>query len=239
MNRSLSLLAVGLCLAVIPSLGQEKAAQETVWRVPELDRMHEPIAALWHEAWPNKDLAKLNELLPDVEKAYKDLAAVTLPGILREKKGVWEEKLGALGESVKSYRTAVTAGTLQPILDAVEKVHSGYEAMVRVIRPALKELDAFHQVLYLVHHYEMPAGDVAKLKASADSLTARMALLNAAVLPERLKNKDAQFQKARTALAEAVASFADAVKKGTSKEELQKIELGMHGRYQVLENVFE
>jgi len=239
MNRSLSLLAVVVCLAVIPAFGQEKASQETAWRIPELDRMHEPIAALWHDAWPNKDLAKLTELLPDVEKTYKDLAAVTLPGILREKKGAWEEKLGALGESVKSYRAAVTAGTLQPILDAVEKVHSGYEAMVRVIRPALKELDAFHQVLYLVHHYEMPAGDMAKLKASADSLRAKMAVLNAAVLPERLKSKEAQFQKALTALSEAVALFTDAVKQGIPKEELQKAELAMHGRYQVLEKVFE
>jgi hypothetical protein len=239
MNRILSFLTVTMCLAVFSAAGQDKAAQETTWRVAELDQFHEPIAALWHDAWPNKDMAKMKELLPAVEKAYQQLAAAQLPGILREKKSVWDEKLKVLEEAVKGYRTAVFADVLQPVLDAVEKVHSGYEAMVRVIRPALKELDAFHQVLYAVHHYEMPAGDMAKLQLSADSLTARMAALNKAVLPERLKSKDVLFLKARAALSEAVVSFADAVKKGLPKEEVQKAELAMHGRYQVLDKVFE
>jgi hypothetical protein len=239
MARTLNALIVMLFLGASTMFAQEKTASETGWRIPELDKMHEPIAALWHDAWPNKDLAKMKELLPDVEKAYDNLSGVTLPGILREKKAAWDEKLAALGASVNAYRSAAKEGTLQPVLDAVEKVHSGYEAMVRVIRPALKELDAFHQVLYVVHHYEMPAGDMAKLKASADSLSARMGTLSTAILPERLKAKDAQFQKARTALSETVTVFVQAVKNGVSKEELQKAEAAMHGRYQVLEKVFE
>ena len=239
MNRAICFFVVTFCLAPIPAAGQEKTPQETAWRVPELDRLHEPIAALWHDAWPNKDMTKLKELLPAVEKGSEELAAAHLPGILREKKPVWDEKLKALEEAVKGYHAAVAGNALQPILDAVEKVHAGYEAMVRVIRPVLKELDAFHQVLYVVHHEQLPAGDIAGLRISADSLSVRMGALNAAVLPDRLRTRDARFQKARTALAESVTAFGVAVRSNRSREQVQSAESSMHTRYQAVENVFE
>ena len=41
------------------------------------------------------------------------------------------------GALFKEYRAAVEAKQKQPLLDAAEKLHAQYEALVRVIRPPL------------------------------------------------------------------------------------------------------
>lgn len=212
---------------------------ETCGKVPELDAFHKPIYELWHTAWPAKDIAKLKALLPDVEKAYASLADAKLPGILREKKSKWDEKLQVLAQSMNEYKDAVAKDNSEGILKATEAVHMNYERMVRLVRPVLKELDAFHQVLYALHHYYMPEYKTAEIKTSADSLMLKMAALNGASLPKRLEGKAEQFTKARKNLDEAVKVFADDVKGKKSKEELAKLENTLHARYEVLEKMFD
>jgi hypothetical protein len=212
---------------------------ETNGKVPELDAFHKPIYALWHEAWPAKDIAKLKTLLPDVEKAYASLAAAKLPGILREKKSKWDEKLALLTQSVKEYRKSVDENNDDGILKAAEAVHMNYEQMVRVVRPVLPELDAFHQSLYLLHHYYVPEKKSDQIAASADSLMKKMQALNSADLPKRLEAKKEAFSKARKNLDDAVKAFAEGIKAKKGKEEVAKLESVLHTRYEVLEKVFE
>jgi exonuclease VII small subunit len=125
------------------------------------------------------------------------------------------------------------------ILKATEAVHMNYEQMVRTVRPVVKELDAFHQSLYTLHHYYVPENKPDLIKASADSLTQKMVALNAAALPKRLEAKTEQFNKARKNLEESVKAFAAAVKAKKGKDEIAKLENTLHARYQVLEKVFE
>jgi len=226
-----TILGVSLSFAQLPD--------ETSGKVPELDAFHKPIYELWHTAWPSKDIAVLKKLLPDVEKAYAALSTAKLPGILREKKGKWDEKLQVLAQSMKEYRDAVQKNDSEGILKATEAVHMNYEQMVRLVRPAVKELDAFHQVLYMLHHYYMPEYKKAEIAASADSLAQRMVALNGAALPKRLEAKSEQFQKSRKNLDEAVRLFSEAVKGKKGKEELVKLESAVHARYEVLEKTFE
>jgi len=232
-------LVILLALTCCASLVFAQLPDETSGRVPELDAFHKPIYELWHNAWPEKDIAKLKLLLPDVESAYTKLAAAKLPGILRDKSGKWNEKLQLLAEAVKEYRKSVEADDSASILKAAEHVHMNYEQMVRLARPMLKELDAFHQVLYLLHHYYMPEQQADKIKMSADSLVLKMEALNAATLPKRLENKTEQFNKARKNLDQAVRAFAEAVKAKSGKDELARLEDALHARYQVMEKVFE
>jgi hypothetical protein len=232
-------LVILLALICCASLMFAQLPDETSGRVPELDAFHKPIYELWHNAWPAKDIAKLKSLLPDVESAYTKLAAAKLPGILRDKSGKWNEKLQLLAEAVKEYRKSVEADDAAGIVKATENVHMYYEQMVRVVRPMLKELDAFHQVLYLLHHYYMPEFAAEKVKMSADSLVLKMEALNAATLPKRLENKTEQFNKARKNLDQAVKAFAEAVKAKRGKDELARLEDALHARYQVMEKVFE
>ena len=212
---------------------------ETNGRVPELDGFHKPIYELWHTAWPAKDIAKLKALLPDVEKAYTSLAAAKLPGILRDRQTKWDEKLQVLTQSVKEYKAAVDKNDNDGILKATEAVHMNYEQMVRIVRPVLKEIDVFHQSLYMLHHYFVPENKSEQIQAVADSLTQKMIVLNGAALPKRLEAKTEQFNKARKNLEESVKAFAEAVKAKKGKDEIAKLENTLHARYQVLEKVFE
>ena len=212
---------------------------ETSGRVPELDAFHKPIYELWHTAWPAKDIAKLKALFPDVEKAYSALAGVKLSGILRDKQPKWDEKLQILAQSMKDYKGSVEKSDAEGILKATEAVHMNYEQMVRLVRPVVKELDVFHQSLYLLHHYYVPENKTEQIKAAADSLVQKMVALNGAALPKRLEAKTEQFKKALKNLDESVKAFAEAVKAKKGKDEIAKLETTLHARYQVVEKVFE
>ncbi len=228
---SMSILFIATAFAQLPD--------ETNGRVPELDAFHKPIYTLWHKAWPEKDIAQLKQLYPDVESAYQTLAAAKLPGILRDKQTAWNEKLAILGGGVKAYQQAIADNDSLAILKATEDVHMFYEHMVRLIRPVVKELDDFHQVLYLIHHYYLPEYNVAKLKESADSLLVKSAALKDAKLSKRHEAKAEQYKKACTALAESVTAFVEAVKSGKDKATVAKLGDTMHTRYQMVEKVFE
>jgi hypothetical protein len=232
-------LSLMIVLSFCATIVFAQLPDETSGRVPELDAFHKPIYTLWHDAWPAKDIAKLKSLLPDVEKAYAPLAAAKLPGILREKKAKWDEKLQLLSQSVKEYRKSVDENNSEGIMKAAEAVHMNYEQMVRVVRPVLKELDAFHQDLYMLHHYYVPENKPEQIKASADSMVKKMEALNVAELPKRLEARKDQFTKARKNLDEAVRAFAEGVKAKKGKDEIGKLENTLHARYQVLEKVFE
>jgi hypothetical protein len=207
--------------------------------VPELDAFHKPIYTLWHTAWPAKDVDQLKKLLPDVEAAYAKLAVAKLPGILRDKQASWDENLKSLTSSMEDYRTTVAANDTAGILKATEAVHMNYEKMIRVVRPVTKELDAFHQVLYMIHHYYIPEYNVAKLKDSADSLEVKMAALKSAELPKRLAAKNEAYTKSRNALAESVTRFVEGVRADKDKTAVVMLEEILHTRYMMVEKVFE
>ncbi|HCA81798.1 MAG TPA: hypothetical protein DEP53_18870 [Bacteroidetes bacterium] len=237
MKKNLLTALLGMVLCGSTAIAQ--LPDETSGRVPELDAFHKPIYELWHTAWPAKDIARLKSLLPDVEKAYTTLAAAKLPGILRDKQAKWDEKLQVLAQSMKAYKETVEKGDGEGILKATEAVHMNYEQMVRLVRPVVKELDVFHQSLYLLHHYYMPENKTELIKAAADSLARKMAALNGAALPKRLEARTEQFKKALKNLDESVQAFSAAVKAKKGKDEIAKLENTLHARYQVVEKVFE
>ena len=162
--------------AAVVMLGRGAVAQdthrtaETTASVPELAKFHTVIYEIWHGAWPKKDVAQLAGLLPKVEDGVALVAKATLPGILRDRKQAWDAQVQALQEAAREYRTAVEKKQDQALLDAAEKLHMQYERAVRVIRPPLKELEAFHSDLYLLYHYYMPGDSVARMQQSAVAL---------------------------------------------------------------------
>lgn len=230
-------LLVVVAFTAATALAQEPTEKPT--GVAELDALHVPISALWHEAWPAKDVARLKALLPEVEKRYATLAAVMLPGHLHEKQTAWNAKLPALAQSVKDYRAAADEGTTGALLKAAEEVHANFEAMVAVVRPPLPELDAFHKDMFLLHHHYIADQKAEQMQASAAALTKRMVALNAAVLPKRLEARSNEFTTARAALAEAVKAFAEGVQAGKGKDEIATLERAVHDRYEALEKILE
>lgn len=239
-RHGLSVLAIIMALAATAWVQDQDAATiaETKAEVPALTKFHAVIYQLWHNAWPKKDYETLAKLLPDIKKHNAEIAAAKLPGILREKQKAWEENVQALQQVVQEYEAAVAKKDNPRLLEAAEKLHTQYERLVRVIRPALREIDDFHAVLYLLYHYYAPANDLAKIKAATGELQIKMAALGNAVLPERLKKKEEAFSAARDKLAASVAALAATLPSNDEKK-IKAAIATMHSDYEALQGVFE
>ena len=219
-------------------LWAQETSREVSATVPALTEFHKVIYKIWHTAWPNRDTDMLIALLPEIEKGTTAIVSAELPGILRDKKAAWEKGVEELRTIVQDYRAAVETKQKQPLLDAAEKLHAQYEALVRVIRPPLRQLEEFHAVLYMVYHYYMPGESLEKIRASVEPLREKIAALNKVTLPTRFKEKEASFTVARKELEEAVAEFGTVV----SSNDLGKIKNAvetMHRCYVTLAAVLE
>jgi hypothetical protein len=213
-------------------------AGELETRVGVLSDFHEVIYQIWHTAWPEKNLGMLVDLLPQVKQYSDTLSRVKLAGILRDKQDEWDEGTAGLKRIVAEYDAAAAPVDSAKLLDAAERLHAQYEALVRVVRPVTKELDQFHQVLYMIYHHYWPEKDLKKLSPAVDSLKVKMAALNTSALPGRLKQKEGAFNAARADLARMVdiLTAADAASSpGKFAADLENV----HDRYQALERVFD
>lgn len=213
-------------------------ADETMASVPALEQFHEVIYQIWHTGWPEKDIPLLKSLAPDVRRFSDSLSVVPLPGILRDRETRWRAGTGELAEIAGVYERAAASSDSSVLLDAAERLHANYEALVRVIRPPLKEIEEFHQVLYMVYHHYIPAKDRARLAAAVPRLQEKMALLDSVRLPERQKKREGAFTEARAKLSASVAALS--VPSGESDLDglIAAIE-SVHADYQMLEKVFE
>jgi hypothetical protein len=180
----------------------------------------------------------LAEFLPEVKRYSDSLARIELPGILRDKKAVWKENVDRLGEIAARYAHATSPLDTQKLMDAAEQLHAQYEKLVRVTRPVLKEIESFHQVLYMLYHHYLPGKDEEKITLSIAQLQTAMDVLNAAALPERMKKKESAFIEARKVLAKSVKALASL----NPAKNMKDVEAGvekMHSDYQSLEKVFD
>jgi hypothetical protein len=99
----------------------------------------------------------------------------------------------------------------------------------------LKEVDAFHKVLYIVYHRYLPDKDFAKIKEAGGDLTAKAEAITKASLPKRLESRTAAFQKAAADLHEAAKALAATAADTPMAAAVEAV----HAKYQALEKVFE
>ena len=237
MKRYLMFTALFFVLSNFGTLGYAQRPAETVASVPALDSFHEVIFKIWHEAWPKKNTAMLQQLLPEVEKGISEVASAQLPGILREKKAAWEEGVKKLQIAGSDYKAAAAAKDDTKLLAAAELLHSRFEGLMRAIRPALEELDEFHAVLYMLYHHYLPKFDLENIRKSATELMQKMAALNSAELPERLKDKDYDFQVKRALLSQSVVALESRVQSNDETAIKEAVE-AVHSNFQALEKIF-
>ena len=236
----LCLMAVTvLALSAAAAFAEEAcSAEETRSEVPALADFHEVIYPLWHEAWPAKNVAMMKELLPRVQEHVKKVQAAQLPGILRERKSAWEEGIKALAATVQQYEKAAAASDEQALLDAVEALHSRYEGLVRIVRPAMKELDAFHVDLYKVYHHLAPAKKIPEILAASESMVKSCATLSVAPVPKRFAAQEDDFRKEGAALC-TVTEALRAAASGTDADAVSKAVETVHAQYQKAAKIFE
>ena len=233
LNRSIVVCLIVLAAAAVPAL-----AQETESAVPELAAFHEVIYPIWHTAYPDKDIAMLKSLVPQVNELAAKVFTAQLPGILRDKQAKYDAGLAEFRKSVEAYNAAAKGSDDKAMLDAAEVLHAKYEMLVRTLRPVLKEMDEFHKVLYVVYHTHLPAKDWAAVRAAAPDLQTKAEAVTKATLPTRLQDKSTAFAKAADELAKAAAVLAGLGSKADGAAVEQAVQK-LHGRYQELEKIFD
>jgi NADH dehydrogenase/NADH:ubiquinone oxidoreductase subunit G len=237
-RRSAILTVLLFILSAAAVLEFAQNVTDAVARVPELESFHEVIFKIWHEAYPDKDIALLQQLLPEVEEGISKVAAAKLPGILRGKKAVWEEGIQKLQSAGKDYKAAVSSKDEAKMLAAAEELHSRFAMLRRSIQPALKELDDFHSVLYMLYHHYLPQYDLEKIRLSVGELKQKMTALNAVQVPLRLKDNASEFEAARSKLSASVDALESSLQTN-SEEKIKAAVETMHSDYQALNGVFE
>jgi hypothetical protein len=229
-------LAVTLC--VIAAAAAPAFTQETESAMPELSAFHEVIYPIWHTAYPEKDIAMLKSLVPQVNELAAKVFAAKLPGILRDKQAKYDAGLAEFRKSVEAYNAAAKGTDDKAMLDAAELLHAKYEALVRTIRPVLAEMDAFHKVLYVVFHTDLPDKKWDNIRAAAPDLKAKAEAVTQAKLSARLEAKKDAFNAAAAGLVEAASALA-ALGPQADGAALEAAVLKLHTRYQELEKVFD
>jgi hypothetical protein len=230
---------LGVLLFGAPVAAQEQKPVELSSEMPQLSEFHEVIYQVWHEAWPQKNTELLKELIPEIDSGYTKLSKAKLSPLLHEKQGKWTEGVQVMGEIIAQYKSAAAVNDAEALLKAAEKLHSQYEVLVRTIRPVLKEMDGFHQELYLLYHFYILEYNFTTIAASAEKLAIRMEALNKAELPKKHKGKQEQFNKTCHDLSAAVEKFNQAIKDNADKETVLASIESVHSNYQKLAAVFE
>ncbi|MEW6507791.1 MAG: hypothetical protein AB1432_08615 [Bacteroidota bacterium] len=225
-----------MLIFTLPVLAQHE--HETSSDVPELTEFHQVIYQLWHTAWPEKNIPMLKSLLPDIQEGMEKINKVELTGILRDKKPKWEEVLKKLNDCVDAFKSAIEKDNAKEILDEAEKLHSLYEGLVRVVKPMVKEVDAFHQVLYMLFHYYAPEYNLEKIKESAAEMKNKMTDVMKAQLSKRLESRIEKFNSARSELDKAVNELNESIETN-NKDQIIKAVDKVHDKYQELEKVFD
>lgn len=218
------------------ALVQEQTA-ETKSEVPELTAFHDVIYPIWHTAYPEKDYKALRSFVPQINELAAKIYGAKLPGILREKEAKWKDGVALLKKSVDDYNAAAAGKDDQALLNAAEALHSKYESLVRTLRPVLKEMDVFHQGLYIVYHKYLPDKEYDKIRGAGADLVTKAEAVTKAVLPSRLEAKAGEFKTAAAELLEAAKSL-DAAGQAHDHAGMENGIDKLHAKYQALEKLF-
>jgi hypothetical protein len=236
-----------LCLISMVFISQFSFSQvkidssEITSSVPELTNFHEMIIPIWHTAYPAKDINALKGYVPRIKTSMEALNKATLPGILKDKENLWKNQLQQLNVAADNYYKAAGGNDDDAMLSAAEDLHHNFEMMNRVIRPAMKEMDDYHQILYIIYHklypdkkYDEIAGLMDSLVESADAI--RNYPLEK--LKKRLGDNTVKFEPAATDLYNATVALKEVLSGNDLAKKSEAVQI-MHSRYQNLEAVFK
>jgi len=206
--------------------------------VPALHDLHGVVYPLWHDAYPKKDYALIKELLPEADSLAQQLDEAELPGILRDKKPDWERGKESLKNSLQALHQAVDENNQNDMLTQVEVFHSSFERLVRIIRPVVPELEAFHQEMYKLYHYYMPNYELDNIRLAVTAMQEKLLPLKEVQLLQRLAEKQEQFDISVQELETHLDSLSEAVEQDDKDLITDTVEK-VHTAYQKTESVFD
>jgi hypothetical protein len=206
--------------------------------VPELSAFHDVIYVIWHEAYPNKDIAALKSMVEKIKPYMEKINNAKLPGIAQDKDSKWKEGLKVLNASAENYYKTAEGSDDQAMLDAAEKLHADFEMMVRVLRPVNKEVDSYHKDLYVIFHKFFPSKDYKSIEGIIDGMILKAEACTNAKLPKRLEGKTEEYQKLTKELVEKTIALKDALKSNDGATIDKAVDV-MHSKYQDVEKLFD
>jgi len=222
---------------VVANAQENSQINETESRVVELENFHEVMYPIWHMEYPEQDYNALRGHIEEMSKLADQIYNAKLPGILRDKKEKWGKGIDAFKSAVNEYSIQVSKSDNNKLLKSVENLHSRYENLVRIIRPVLKEVDQFHQILYVIYHTHLPGNNFEKIKELSNRLVQTTEEITKAALPSKLSGKEKEFQKAANSLLIATKELHSNKAKTDNKLLATLIE-NIHTKYQKLEEIF-
>ncbi len=232
-------MALSFCFV---SFGQTKVdPAEVSSSVQELSDFHDIIYPMWHDAYPAKDYSALKGFVPKIKSNIESINKVKLPGILREKETAWKNQLIELNNSAQYYYAAASSDNNNDLLTAAEKIHASYEKMVRALRPALKEIDDFHQTLYIIYHKLLPDSKYDEISGLTGTLTTKAeAIVNYPQdkLKSRLGEKLGAYNVSAEKLLASVTSLKEVLKSNDPVKKKEAVE-SMHKAYEGVDSVFK
>ena len=243
MKKNILLSALFLfCLTTQVSFAQTKIdSTEISSAVPELSAFHKIIYPLWHKAYPAKDMVAFKALVPQIQAYMVKINQAKLSGILREKQEQWNNKLKDFNVAAENYYKACDANDESATLLAAEKIHSSYEQMNRVVKPAVKEMDEYHQSLYVIFHKLNPAKQYNEIAKEMDNfITKADAITNypQEKLTKRLGDKTSAFYANAKELYTATVTLKQVITEKSSTQ-IDAALQNVHHLYQKLDALFK
>lgn len=210
------------------------AVPDTVNRVKmALEEFHKILVPLWHESFAQKDFKTIREKAPLLNEKLMILLRVQPPAELQQDEEKFIDFMGKRQElafQVTQVNLAAKDGPDSTLASAFEKMHWAYEEVDKVFAEPIKELDSFHETLYLLWHKALPERDYKTIRETAPVLKAEADSLVKVTLPQGCKVKKEEFDKKATALKDAVYRFADKSENGTEEEIDQSLKT-LHDRF--------
>jgi hypothetical protein len=230
-----------LCSSSVTFAQTKVDPAEITSSVQELSDFHDIIFPMWHDAYPAKDYNALKGFVPKIKTNMESINKAKLPGILREKETAWRSQLNELNSSAQNYYSAANGNDNNALLTAAEKLHTSYEKMVRVLSPALKEIDDFHQTLYVIYHKLLPDSKFDEIAGLTGTLVTKAeAIMNYPQdkLKTRLGDKLGTYNVSAKKLYDSV-TYLKEVLKGTDPKVKKEAVESMHKAYEDLDSLFK
>jgi hypothetical protein len=232
-------LIFGLLISFNVYSQEHQISSETDSSIPALSDFHEIIYPIWHTAYPEKNYSMLKEMVTEVNSGAEKIYSATLPGILRDKQQEWDEGVVKFRSSVETYNKAAEENNDAELLNAAEKLHSDFEMLVRIVRPVTKEVDEFHQVLYMIYHHYWPNKDMLQFGEAVDDLEKLSEELNKCVLPKWAEDKSEAFMEQSQKLYESTKNLKALKDSDADNSEINKAIENVHANYVALEGLFD
>jgi hypothetical protein len=216
------------------SQGHESQVNEP--QIPELQQMHDYIRPMWHQAYPDKDIAMLKSLYSDLAASNQKLQSAAFPEEWADRQMHWQEGLKKMEFTLQAYKTAMDSGDDKGLLEAARKLHDAYEGLVMIVNPPIPEIDDFHKTLYHVYHDYLPNQNWEMVRKSIPEFEQKMTAIDKVVLPKWMGSAQEAFDTARRDLAGTVKELAKLKESGDAEQLEQAVE-NLHSAYERLQAV--